>query len=150
MKPRFPPILQLLAGGLVSWGITRMFSTAEYDAPVLWYLAIALLLFGFAVLTNAVFSFVRQKTTVNPLEPQKAERLVITGLYRFTRNPMYLGLAAILIGFALILENALALLGPLLFVISMTLLQIIPEERALSKIFGDEYHEYKDRVRRWI
>ena len=150
MKPRFPPIFQLLSGGLVSWGVARLFPTADYAAPVLWYVAMALLLFGFAILTNAVLSFVRQKTTVNPLEPQKAERLVITGLYRFTRNPMYLGLAAILVGFALILQNVLALLGPLLFLISMTLLQIIPEERALSKIFGDEYHEYKERVRRWI
>lgn len=150
MKPRLPPIFQLLTGGLVSWSLARRFPTADYAAPVLWFVAVALLLFGFTILTNAVLSFVRQKTTVNPLEPQKAEHLVITGLYRFTRNPMYLGLAAILIGFALILQNALALLGPLLFLISITVLQITPEERALSKNFGDEYDEYKRRVRRWI
>ena len=84
------------------------------------------------------------------MQPEKATRLVVGGLYRISRNPMYLGMLMVLIGIALWLGNPLniALIG--LFVALITELQIKPEEARLAEVFGDEYAAYKTRVRRWI
>jgi protein-S-isoprenylcysteine O-methyltransferase Ste14 len=87
---------------------------------------------------------------VNPLHPEATSSLVITGIYRHTRNPMYVGFAAVLLGWAAYLAAPLALLGPLTFVLYITRFQIIPEERALHAKFGPEFAAYQARVRRWI
>jgi protein-S-isoprenylcysteine O-methyltransferase Ste14 len=75
---------------------------------------------------------------------------VVDGLYRFTRNPMYLGMLCILLGFAIRFGNLMGLLAVAAFVASITITQIKPEERALGLIFGDAYRDYCRRVRRWI
>lgn len=89
-------------------------------------------------------------TTVHPLEPNKATYLVTDGVFRFSRNPMYLGLLLLLIGWAVWLGSASPWLVPPLFVIVLTLVQIIPEERALHQRFGEEYVSYQRSVSRWI
>ncbi len=150
MKLRIPPVVQTILFGTLSWLIAQNFPVADISYPVLKYLAIGLFLFGTAILLQAVLTFARQNTTVNPLEPEKADKLVLSGLYRYTRNPMYLGLAAILFALAFVLQNVAALAGPILFLITMTVLQIKPEERALSEKFGQQYIEYRQRVRRWL
>ncbi|WP_430427758.1 methyltransferase family protein [Parasphingorhabdus sp.] len=150
MKLRIPPVVQTILFGTLSWLTAKNFPVADISYPVLKYLAIGLFLFGTAILLQAVLTFARQNTTVNPLEPEKADKLVLSGLYRYTRNPMYLGLAAILFALAFVLQNVAALAGPILFLITMTVLQIKPEERALSEKFGQQYIEYRQRVRRWL
>ena len=97
-----------------------------------------------------LMDFSRNETTVNPLEPDQAQKLVVSGLFRFTRNPMYLGMALVLFAWALYLANASAIIGPVLFVASITALQIKPEEEVLGKIFGQDYADYRKRVRRWL
>ncbi|MEM6937918.1 MAG: isoprenylcysteine carboxylmethyltransferase family protein, partial [Pseudomonadota bacterium] len=108
-------------------------------------ITLSLLLDGWAIL-----AFRRARTTVNPLAPEKASAIVQAGPYRVTRNPMYLGMAIILlacvIGFGQPLN--LVLLG--LFIAYLTAFQIKPEERALEARFGDEYRRYRARVRRWL
>ena len=150
MKPRVPPVVQTLFFGALSWLTAWNFPVADISYPILRYLAVGLFLFGAGILLQAVFTFARQHTTVNPLEPEKADKLVISGLYRFTRNPMYLGLAAILFALAFLLQNIAALVGPILFLITMTVLQIKPEEMALTSKFGQQYIEYRQQVRRWL
>ena len=76
--------------------------------------------------------------------------MVSTGIYRVTRNPMYLGLSLVLVAWAVFLSSAWALLGVAAFVLYMDRLQIAPEERALSKLFGSEYTAYRAKVRRWL
>ncbi len=150
MKLRIPPVLQTLLCAAVSWLCARSFPAADLDVPVLQYVAYGLAFFGAVILLQAVMTFARQQTTVNPLEPAKANKLVISGLYRFTRNPMYLGLAAMLFALVFGLQNVTALAGPIAFMIMMTALQIKPEEAALEEKFGQQYTDYRNNVRRWL
>jgi protein-S-isoprenylcysteine O-methyltransferase Ste14 len=150
MKLRIPPLLQASIFGLISWALAVLVPQASIPLSWLNLVAIGLLVIGLAILLAAVLDFSRSETTVNPLEPEQAETLVVSGLFRFTRNPMYLGMALVLSAWALYLANALAIIGPVLFVASITALQIKPEEEVLGKIFGQDYAEYRKRVRRWL
>ncbi len=98
----------------------------------------------------AVFSFWKNNTTVNPIKPESASTLVVEGVYRFSRNPMYVGMALLLLSWGLYLANPLNALLFVLYVYVITQIQIKPEERALVKLFGQDYQEYCARVRRWI
>ncbi len=84
------------------------------------------------------------------MHPQKATVLVVEGIFRFTRNPMYLGLALLLGSWACLLENMIAALFLPLFILYMTHFQIRPEERELLVIFGNPYREYLENVHRWL
>lgn len=95
-------------------------------------------------------AFRRLRTTINPLKPDKASTLATDGVYRVTRNPMYLGMAFILAGWAVYLGGAWALLGPAAFAAYITRFQILPEERILQAKFGDAFAAYRARVRRWL
>lgn len=112
--------------------------------------AVAIVLGGIAVAIAGVVEFRRAKTTVNPLTPGKTTSVVTTGVYRLTRNPMYLGMAAGLLGMALWWASLPGLLLVATFCAYITRLQIQPEERALRAHFGDAFTIYMSRVRRWI
>jgi protein-S-isoprenylcysteine O-methyltransferase Ste14 len=112
--------------------------------------ALALAVIGQSISISGMVSFRRAKTTMNPIKPSAASSLVTNGVYRFTRNPMYLGLSITLMGWAVFLSNPLALLAVPLFVLYMERFQINPEERVLSSLFGAEYAAYKEKVRRWL
>lgn len=103
-----------------------------------------------AVDISGVVAFLRARTTVNPLRPDKASTLVTGGIFRRTRNPMYLGMAMLLVGWAVYLANPLTLLGIPAFVAYLNRFQIAPEERALEQRFGADYRGYRARVRRWL
>ena len=146
----FPPLLQFLVYGLVGYLLAVNLPGLGFEfAAVLWA-SVPIALAGLIVLLVAVRSFARVGTTVNPIEPDKAGKLVTSGLYRFTRNPMYLGMLLVLIGGALALQNIAALAGPALYMISMTRFQIIPEERVLERSFGSAFTAYCQQTRRWL
>jgi protein-S-isoprenylcysteine O-methyltransferase Ste14 len=105
---------------------------------------------GTVLIAWGLASFRRAGTTFNPLKPEATSSLVVSGVYAFTRNPMYLGFLFVLVGWAVFLSNALAFLLLLLFVLYMNRFQIQPEERVLTARFGQEFLAYKSRVRRWI
>jgi protein-S-isoprenylcysteine O-methyltransferase Ste14 len=107
-------------------------------------------LIGVAIIGWAMLSFLEVNTTVNPMKPSSASVLVTSGVYSHSRNPMYLGLLFILIGWALYLANVLTFLVLPAFVLYMNQFQIKPEERALTARFGREYLEYMAQVHRWI
>ena len=98
----------------------------------------------------SINKFRETKTTISPLKPNKTSSLVSNGIYRYTRNPMYLGLLLMLFSAALFLKNFVSFLIIPLFIIFITKNQILPEEEALGNIFGAEYKNYKKKVRRWI
>ena len=113
-------------------------------------LAGALALAGLALDLTSVAAFVRERTTVNPLRPTRTTALVIAGAYRFTRNPMYLGMALLLAGWAVLLGSWVSVAAPVVFVAFITRFQIVPEERAMAERFGLDYRAYCQRVRRWL
>ena len=109
--------------------------------------------FGFLGVTVSAFGileFRRAKTTANPTRPGSSSSLVTHGVYRHTRNPMYLGFLLILLGWAAATANLLAFLFLPAFILYMNEFQITPEERALLGIFGDQFKRYCSHVRRWI
>ncbi|GMV22214.1 MAG: hypothetical protein AMXMBFR57_21630 [Acidimicrobiia bacterium] len=131
---------------------------AVADVPPAWVIptplarvvAIALVVIAVTVDVSALVAFGRARTTANPFRPERATRMVTGGVYRITRNPMYLGMALLLSAWAIRQASAWALLGPVAFVAYITHFQIRPEEAALTGKFGEEYVAYTRRVRRWI
>lgn len=107
-------------------------------------------LLGIAFDFLGIIAFYRAKTTVNPLNPSNTSAIVQSGVYRYTRNPMYLGMLLVLLGFAVYLAHPAAFLLPPVFVAYLTRFQIIPEERLLTAKFDAAYLRYASRVRRWI
>lgn len=97
-----------------------------------------------------VYEFRRAQTTVNPVKVDTASTVVDSGIFAYTRNPMYLGLFLLLFGFAYWQQNLISIAFSFTFVMYMNRFQILPEERALESLFGASYIDYKQRVRRWI
>lgn len=154
MKPIIPPPVIGLLFGLAMWLLARGASdlTGDYAValPGQRWAAALIAGAGLAVDLVSIAAFFRRRTTVNPLTPSKTNALVIDGFYRFSRNPMYLGILMILIGWGLWLGNILNLVLLGLFIWVINELQIKPEEKALREKFGAEYDAYCKRVRRWI
>ncbi|MEO8755536.1 MAG: isoprenylcysteine carboxylmethyltransferase family protein [Casimicrobiaceae bacterium] len=150
IEARIPPPVVAVAAAIVIWGISRLAPRVATLPDVHSALSLAIAAAGVACSVAGVLSFRRARTTLNPTRPEDASSLVRSGIYRFTRNPMYLGLALVLVAWAVFLSSAWALLGVAAFVLYMSRFQIVPEERALSTLFGSEFESYKARVRRWL
>ena len=144
-----PPIVFILMAGL-SWLASRVAPTFGFVLPHRNAMVVALVVAGFCVAVLGVASFRRARTTLNPLKPEKSSALVMSGIYRYTRNPMYLGLLLVLLGWLSFLENGLAYVFLPVFILYMNRFQIDPEERALVSIFGQEFTAYRSKVRRWL
>ena len=98
----------------------------------------------------AIYSFRVHQTTVNPTKPETSSQVVDSGIYKYSRNPMYLAMLLALVAIACYLQNPLNLLICVFFVCYITKYQILPEERMLIKLFGKDYVTYKSKVRRWL
>ena len=149
-RVRVPPvvlfvIVALLMGAVAAWLPSWRIAFAGRTA-----VAVLLLLAAGAIGIAGVRAFGRARTTVDPLRPERASALVTSGIYRRTRNPMYVALAVALLAWAVWLAHPLVLLGVAAFVGWMNRFQIAPEERALSALFGTEFERYCSEVRRWL
>jgi protein-S-isoprenylcysteine O-methyltransferase Ste14 len=113
-------------------------------------IAILFILAGVMIAVIAVLQFRRLQTTIDPLTPQKASKLAREGIFKWTRNPMYLGMLMVLLGFVWYFGSSLGAATVVFFVSYMTYFQIIPEERALDSVFGDDFQRYKNDTRRWF
>jgi protein-S-isoprenylcysteine O-methyltransferase Ste14 len=148
-----PPVWALLAGGTMAWLDARW---PGYDfgataaGPLLAFAGAGTGVAGLAIAADSLRRFVAARTTWHPTHPERATALVIAGAYRYTRNPMYLGLLLVLIGWGLLLGSVAALAVVPVWMAVLTKLQIEPEERALLDRFGGEYAQYRDSVRRWL
>jgi len=150
LENRIPPPLVGLVCAIAMWGLAR--ATPAFAMPSALRLALAAgcALLGIGIAVAGVAAFRRARTTVNPLKPESASELVTGGIYRITRNPMYLGMALVLLGWALFLSAPASLLGVVAFVAFIDRLQIRPEERAMLALFGKSFRAYATRVRRWL
>ena len=133
LENRIPPPIVTALFGLLMW------LTARYTPGLAPAFSVA-----------GVLSFRQAQTTVNPLKPETASALVRSGIYQYSRNPMYVGFALVLLAWACYLTSPFALFGVLGFVLYMNRFQIRPEERALLTLFGSEYPVYQTQVRRWL
>lgn len=147
---RFPPLAVAAFAGVLGWVGACLFPALSWESPARLWLAATFGLLGVACSVLGVASFRRARTTVNPLRPDAATTLVASGIYRLTRNPMYLGFLFLLLGEMAWLANPVALLVVPAFVIYLNRFQIGPEENALRGRFGQEYVSYMSGVRRWI
>lgn len=150
LELKIPPPLVALTCGVLMWGLARETPGASWPVTGRGVIALMLGALGVCISASGVLAFRRVGTTTSPMRPGSASALVTGGIYRHTRNPMYLGLSIALLGWAVYLANALAMLLLPGFVLYVTRFQIVPEERMLSGLFGAGYREYRARVRRWL
>ncbi len=150
LEQKVPPVAQFLVVAAGMWLLANYVPALSFDIPARRALVILFFFLGGIVAVPAIAAFRSADTTVDPRFPEKATRLVVGGVYRYSRNPMYLGLLFLLIAWALYLSNVLGFAGLPLFVLAMNHLQIGPEERAMERQFGDEFRAYRESVRRWI
>ncbi|MCW5570255.1 MAG: isoprenylcysteine carboxylmethyltransferase family protein [Steroidobacteraceae bacterium] len=149
LELKVPPPLVALVTGLLMWWAAKLVPPLALPGVARIAVAVVFAGVGVGLAMSGVLTFRRAKTTVNPTTPAAASALVRTGVFRFTRNPMYLGLLLCLVAWAIFLSSVLALLSAPLFVVYMNRFQIAPEERALAALFGDSFAAYKRDVRRW-
>ena len=150
LELKIPPPAVALIVAVTMWTISLPGEPLAVPAVVRAAVAGIVALVGGAFSASGVISFRRAKTTVNPKKPQAASSLVTSGVYRLTRNPMYVGLLFVLVAWAIFLSSAWTLVGPPAFLLYITRFQIQPEERVLAAMFGTAYSNYKENVRRWL
>ena len=150
LELKFPPLPLAVGFGFLMWAIDRWLPTPTQHSVIRAALSLTILALALAVVVVAVLGFRKAKTTVDPFHPESASAIVTSGIYRFTRNPMYLGFLLALVALAVFLGNWLSALMPLVFVMYMNRFQIAPEERVLRAMFGASYEAYLRSVRRWI
>jgi protein-S-isoprenylcysteine O-methyltransferase Ste14 len=150
LELKVPPLLVVAIAALLMWALARATPRLTLPYPGRVVVAAALLVAGIAIIVMGVLAFRRASTTVDPRFPEKASNIVRSGIYRFTRNPMYLGMLVVLIAWMVLLANVGTVVVPALFALYITRWQIVPEERALAQKFGSEYEAYCKAVRRWL
>ncbi len=144
-----PPVIALVAG-LAMWLSARHVPALALELSGRLAICSALIIAGGVFDISGLLAFRKAKTTINPLKPDNTSNMVIIGIYRYSRNPMYFGLLLVLSGWATYLSHILPFLFLPLFVAYLNRFQIAPEERVLSAKFGPEYSSYKQSVRQWI
>jgi len=150
LELRIPPVVVVAIFVAVMWAISATMPYGSVDAPWADSIAVLLATAGGGIALSGVITFRLNRTTVDPRVPEKTSTLVDSGIYRFTRNPMYLGFLIALIGWTVHLANGFSAVLLPAFVLYMNRFQIQPEERALSGMFGNHFEQYMATVRRWI
>jgi protein-S-isoprenylcysteine O-methyltransferase Ste14 len=150
LELKIPPPVVALFLALLMWLTSRVVPPLEVPFAFRVGVALVLACIGQSISVSGMVAFRRAKTTVNPIKASAASSLVTRGVYRFTRNPMYLGLMLTLLAWAVFLSSPLVVLWLAVYVVYMNRFQIVPEERVLTSLFGAEYVNYKSEVRRWL
>lgn len=150
LELKVPPVAVVLCIAALMWLASWAMPSFGFTIPAREIISLSVAVAGVVISGSGVVSFRRARTTVNPLKPESATLLVKSGIYLLSRNPMYLGLLVILLGWAVFLANALAFVLLPAFMWYMNRFQIEPEERALASLFGKEFVSYKSCVRRWL
>jgi protein-S-isoprenylcysteine O-methyltransferase Ste14 len=150
MRLKIPPLIITLIFGLFMYLLAIYLPVGYFDFFGRDYLMYLLLFLALLIGAVSLFQFFSSKTSIDPRSPSKVSTLVTGGLYQYSRNPMYLALLLLLLGWGLYLGNAFNTLLAAGFVYYMNTFQIIPEEEALTNLFGKQYQKYCVMVRRWF
>ena len=148
IKTKFPPPLVALTFGFLINYTKNIFPKIEVKNEFIF--GSFMIISGLIIILSAIILFKKYQTTITPLNPSNATKLLTDGIYKFSRNPMYLGLLLVLLGISIILNPTGGFILIPLFILYLNLFQIIPEENAMVDLFKDEFLEYKKNVRRWI
>jgi protein-S-isoprenylcysteine O-methyltransferase Ste14 len=148
LETKIPPPIVAAIFGLGMWALAAIVPVVDMSGIRIAAAVVAIFAAFFAL--AGVISFRRAKTTINPVNPENASSLVSSGIYGVSRNPMYVGLALLLAAWAMYLSSLWSLIGVFGFILYVDRFQIIPEERALTALFGDQFLSYQAKVRRWL
>ncbi len=141
-----PPIVTLLCIGIIYLFDIQI----EYSEPDLKVVGIIFLILGLIIIFSAVLKFIKTKTTVDPTRPYKTSNLVISGIYKITRNPMYLGMLFLIMAYAIYNNNVIGCIIIPIFIFYINKFQIEPEEIEMRKKFGESFENYCKKVNRWL
>lgn len=147
---KVPPVAQVIITAAAMYGVSKMVPALTFSLNGSTALAVALGVMGLSLGIIGVTQFRIAQTTPNPQALEKVSSLVTSGVYQYSRNPMYVGLVLILLGWAFYLSHLLAFVLLPIFILYMTRFQIQPEERMMAQKFGKTYQDYLNKVRRWI
>ncbi len=150
LKTTIPPPVYMLIFLLLMWALDNYLPLYHWINHPWSKIGWGVMGVGLLIDLSSVGLFFRARTSINPMKPENASTLVQNGVYRYTRNPMYLGILIILSGWSIYLGSLTPLLCLPLFVIILTQQQITPEEKALEKVLGQAYLKYKKSVPRWL
>lgn len=150
LELKMPPMLLAVLLLPAMWGLSQCAPRLAIPGPARMAAALVICVAGGTFIALGILEFRRFRTTVDPTRPGRTTSFVASGIYRVTRNPMYLGALMLLVAWAVFLAAPWALSGPVFFGLYMNRFQIKPEERILASLFGEEYTRYAARVRRWL
>ena len=144
-KPILPPPVNFIGCALIMAYLPNL-----YPFSINVIIVYLMVLVSSTIAFFSLWQFYKSKANINPIHLEKSNVFVVNGIYRFSRNPMYLSLAGLLVAWVIYLQSAVSFLGVFLFIYLITQWQIKPEEYWLEKKFGESYLAYKKKVRRWI
>ena len=147
---KVPPPVQAITFGVLMWVVARQASGGQFQFELQLPVAILFAVAGVALVVTSMMEFRRASTTIDPFHPEEASSLVDSGVFRFSRNPMYVSLLLVLIAWFIWLGSFYNLAALALFVSYITAFQIKPEEAVMKSLFGEKYDQYCSKVRRWI
>lgn len=150
LELKVPPVALFLLMVLLMYWLRGLIPSLKITVPFVEFVTAGLTVLAGFVGVAGVYEFRKAKTTVNPVKPETASLVVDTGVFAYTRNPMYVALLLVIIAIGLWWQHLSVILCGGLFVAYMNRFQIKPEERALERLFGEDYLDYKNQVRRWI
>jgi protein-S-isoprenylcysteine O-methyltransferase Ste14 len=150
LEHKIPPPLVAAAIAFAMWPLSSLLPKVAAPENARLAIAITVALIGIAFALAGAIAFRRAKTTVNPLHPEQTTALVVAGVYRISRNPMYAGMLLCLLAWAIYLASPLSLAGPLAFIFFINRFQIGPEEKILAEKFGEAFERYRASARRWL
>ena len=150
LENKIPPPIITAIFALIMWLLSNLVTLITINAELQMAAVAFVVIVAALFLISAVVSFHLAKTTVNPLQPESASLLVVSGVFKISRNPMYVGFTLLLLAWNIYLSAPVLLIMVLLFTAIITRFQIIPEERAMLKLFGDQFTAYQQSVRRWL
>jgi protein-S-isoprenylcysteine O-methyltransferase Ste14 len=150
LELKIPPPIVTLLFALVMWLVARHTMPFFLQPQLKWSFIAVFVLLGLSFDIAGLLAFRSKQTTINPLHPEKSSSLVSHGIYRITRNPMYVGMACFLSAWALFLDSPMTFLGVPLFMLYISRFQIVPEEKILTGLFGETFTHYQTQVRRWL
>lgn len=150
LELKVPPVVVMFVCMILMYLVSKIFSSFNLDFMFQIFISVETFFSALFLIGAGAYVFSDKETTINPHKPKETTFLVTTGIYKFTRNPMYLGIVTILFSFLIYLGNPINIVNIVLFILYMNKFQIIPEEKALEDLFKEDYIEYKSKVRRWM
>lgn len=150
LELKIPPLLVAVIFAFLMWLTALWTNELGLLKYYKWAFFVTFFCMGLFFSVSGVVSFKKANTTVNPTTPGASSSLVTTGIYRYSRNPMYVGFLFMLIAWGFLLSNVYAISLTFGFLLYLNQFQIKPEEKMLNDIFGPEFYDYEKRVRRWL